>query len=167
MSRDNHHESRTTGARAGYKGMRFLLVQLLVLTLALLPACDQSDRTSKQDTSQSVAQLQSNTDITVQQLHQILQERDVYLIDVRTPQELNEAHLAGTDDLIGYNLLGSRLESLPQDKSTEIIAYCRTGRRSGIAADFLRQAGYKNVRNVKGGITAWQQAGYPVERGEY
>lgn len=146
--------------------MRMRTLAILWLLVALvLTGCGQTEQAEPKLQADSVAELAPNTDISVQQLHQILQQRDVYLLDVRTPKEYESAHLANTDNLIGYNAIGDHLSALPEAKDTEIIVYCRTGRRSRIASDFLRQAGYANIRDVLGGITAWQKAGYAVERG--
>ena len=49
--------------------------------------------------------------------------------------------------------LAKRMNEL--DSAKEIVAHCKSGARSGKAVDFLRQAGFKKVRNMKGGILAW------------
>ena len=105
--------------------------------------------------------------MTVQQLDSILKAGpDVFLLDVRTPYENRAGHLAGTDDQISFDNLTPNLDRLPADKAAEIYIYCRSGRRSNIAAELLQTAGFTNVHNVEGGIIAWQSAGFPVQAGK-
>ncbi|MBU4293601.1 MAG: rhodanese-like domain-containing protein, partial [Actinobacteria bacterium] len=56
--------------------------------------------------------------------------------------------------------LENRLEELPQDKP--IIVYCRSGNRSTSAANILLEKGFKEIFNMTGGITEWQNKGFPV-----
>ena len=74
------------------------------------------------------------------------------LLDVREPHEYSLAHLEGSV-LIP---LGTLPESLGQlDREREIVAYCHHGMRSADAVGFLLQQGFKNVKNLVGGIDAW------------
>ena len=77
------------------------------------------------------------------------------LIDVREPQEWEIAHLPQAR-LIPKGELPNRLGELSQ--TDEILVYCRSGARSADAVQFLRQMGFKKVKNVKGGILAWARA---------
>jgi rhodanese-related sulfurtransferase len=83
------------------------------------------------------------------------------LLDVREPAEWRTGHAPGAIHL-PLGQLGARLAELPPDR--EIIAVCRSGSRSGIAAAQLRRAGFTQVRNMAGGMNAWARAGLPVER---
>lgn len=74
------------------------------------------------------------------------------LIDVREPHEYQICRIPGAK-LIPLGELPSRVHEL--DSSEEIVAYCRSGVRSGKAVDFLRQAGFRKVKNMVGGILAW------------
>jgi adenylyltransferase/sulfurtransferase len=73
-------------------------------------------------------------------------------IDVREPHEYQICRIPGTT-LIPLGDLPKRVGEL--DPDAELIAHCKSGVRSGKAVDFLKQAGFKNARNMKGGITAW------------
>ena len=86
---------------------------------------------------------------------------DVMLIDVREPGEYQAGHIPGIT-LIPMKQVPSRLAEIPKDKT--VILTCRSGNRSGQVAEFLRQRGYTAVHNMKGGILAWQAAGYPMEQ---
>lgn len=104
--------------------------------------------------------------ITVEQLAEAAAAGDdFYLIDVRTYPEFSTGHVAFADETIPYDSLQYRLADLPADKNTTIYCFCRTGRRSGIATDFLTRKGYLNVYNVEGGIKAWEKAGYTTVTG--
>jgi adenylyltransferase/sulfurtransferase len=74
------------------------------------------------------------------------------LIDVREPHEYQICRIPGSR-LIPLGSLPNELPSL--DLGGEYVMQCKSGVRSGKATDFLRQAGFKNVRNMKGGILAW------------
>ncbi|MBI3291985.1 MAG: molybdopterin-synthase adenylyltransferase MoeB [Elusimicrobia bacterium] len=78
--------------------------------------------------------------------------RKVFLLDVREPEEYNICHLEGSH-LIPLGTLPQRVNEL--DSADEIVTYCKMGGRSAKAADFLRKVGFRKVRNLKGGITAW------------
>src|SRR5207253_2666249 len=76
---------------------------------------------------------------------------DVLVLDVREPHEYQICNISGY--LIPLGDLPKRVHEL--DSSREIVAHCRSGARSAKAVDFLRQAGFKKVHNLAGGILAW------------
>jgi adenylyltransferase/sulfurtransferase len=76
---------------------------------------------------------------------------DLFILDVREPHEYQICNLGG--HLIPLGDLPQRVSEL--DSSREIVAHCRSGKRSAEASEFLRQAGFKKVLNLKGGILAW------------
>jgi molybdopterin/thiamine biosynthesis adenylyltransferase/rhodanese-related sulfurtransferase len=76
---------------------------------------------------------------------------DLFILDVREPHEYQICDLGG--HLIPLGDLSRRVSEL--DSSREIVAHCRTGKRSAEAVEFLRNAGFRKVLNLKGGILAW------------
>jgi adenylyltransferase/sulfurtransferase len=76
---------------------------------------------------------------------------DIFVLDVREPHEYQICNINGY--LIPLGDLPKRVSEL--DSSREIVAHCRSGVRSAKAVDFLRQAGFKKVKNLTGGILAW------------
>ena len=91
-------------------------------------------------------------EITPQELKRRLDAGDdLFILDVREPHEYQICHLNG--HLIPLGDLPQRVHEL--DSSREIVAHCRSGVRSAKAVDFLRQAGFRKVKNLKGGILAW------------
>lgn len=77
------------------------------------------------------------------------------LIDVRQPEEYAISFIDGAT-LIPLPTLKTKLENIEKDKA--VILYCRSGKRSGMALDILRQAGYPKVLSLEGGILAWEAA---------
>jgi sulfur-carrier protein adenylyltransferase/sulfurtransferase len=76
---------------------------------------------------------------------------DIFILDVREPHEYQICNLGGY--LLPLGDLSRRVNEL--DSSREIVAHCRSGKRSAEAAEFLRKAGFRKVLNLKGGILAW------------
>src|SRR6266849_2626139 len=76
---------------------------------------------------------------------------DLFILDVREPHEYQICNLKG--HLIPLGELTRRVYEL--DSSREIVAHCRSGKRSAEAVDFLRKAGLRKILNLKGGILAW------------
>ena len=98
--------------------------------------------------------------IDVKELKRKIDDKeDFILLDVRTPDEYEEGHIEGSV-LIPVNEVLDRHDELEKDK--EIVVYCRTDNRSSFAANLLFKLGYKDVSNVKDGILAWEENGYPV-----
>ena len=91
--------------------------------------------------------------ITVRELKDRMDKGDkVFLLDVREPHEYSLAKIEGSV-LIPLGELPTSLEKLDQD--VEIVALCKMGMRSADAVMFLLQQGFKNVKNLVGGIDAW------------
>jgi adenylyltransferase/sulfurtransferase len=76
---------------------------------------------------------------------------DLFILDVREPHEFQICNLGGY--LIPLGDLSRRVNEL--DNSREIVAHCRSGKRSAEAVEFLRRAGFRKVLNLRGGILAW------------
>jgi sulfur-carrier protein adenylyltransferase/sulfurtransferase len=76
---------------------------------------------------------------------------DLFVLDVREPHEYQICNLGG--HLIPLGELSRRVNEL--DSAREIVAHCRSGKRSAEAVEFLRSAGFRKVLNLKGGILAW------------
>ncbi len=93
--------------------------------------------------------------VTPSEVATILADRSAeqpFLLDVREPHEWDIVHL---DDahLVPVNTLAGHLDEIPRDQS--IVVYCKTGGRSARALQLLKDAGFRNVRNMDGGITRW------------
>jgi phage shock protein E len=87
--------------------------------------------------------------------------KNLQLIDVRTPGEFADGHVAGAK-LIPVQEIENRLSEI--DKQKPVLLYCRSGHRSGSALKILHEHGYAGAKHVEGGIKAWQAAGLPVTK---
>ncbi len=100
-------------------------------------------------------------EITVQEAQKRIRN-GALLLDVREQNEYDEERIPGSQ-LLPLSELSARFEDdLPQGR--EIVAQCRSGKRSAQATDFLRAQGY-DVVNMTGGILAWKDAELPTEKG--
>jgi rhodanese-related sulfurtransferase len=91
----------------------------------------------------------------------IKEKKNLQLIDVRTPAEYAEGHLAKAK-LIPLQELEERLAEI--DKGKPILLYCRSGHRSWMALRILLDKGYTQTKDIEGGINAWTAAGLPVTK---
>jgi rhodanese-related sulfurtransferase len=80
---------------------------------------------------------------------------------VRTPGEFNEGHIEGAQ-LIDFQSGNFENEIAALDKSKTYAVYCRSGNRSGQAVKVMREAGFKNLYNLNGGVIDWANAGLPL-----
>ncbi len=94
-------------------------------------------------------------DITIQELKERVDKgENLHIIDVREPHEFEEFNIGTT--LIPLGTLPSKLDELAALKNEEVIVHCRSGARSANAKMFLEDNGFSNVRNLLGGMLAWQ-----------
>ncbi len=90
---------------------------------------------------------------------------EAVLIDTREPHEFAEAHIDGAE-LVPPSEVAARIDELAPDSAQRLILYCRSGNRSGKAAEELAGLGYTNLAHLTGGILAWQEQGLPVVEAE-
>lgn len=85
----------------------------------------------------------------------------VVVIDVRTPEEFATGHIANA---VNMNVESPEFDTQVSNvaKSASVAVYCHSGRRSAIAADKMMKAGFTNIHNLDGGISAWIAAGQLV-----
>ena len=127
------------------KKLIFLLLAVMCLT-----ACGQD----KENNQGAVY-----VNITAEEAKQIMDSEEGYIIlDVRTQEEYNEGHIPGATQ-ISHEEIGEKAEDVLTDKDQLILVYCRSGRRSKIAAEALVELGYSNIKEF-GGIIDWP---YEVE----
>ncbi|MBI4446425.1 MAG: molybdopterin-synthase adenylyltransferase MoeB [Acidobacteria bacterium] len=100
-------------------------------------------------------QLGSQWEISVEELKKELDSgKDIYILDVRNPEEYQIARIEGSHLIPLSELLG-RIHEL--DSAREVVVHCKTGIRSARAIELLREAGFRKLRNLKGGISAWSE----------
>jgi rhodanese-related sulfurtransferase len=101
------------------------------------------------------------SDLSAQEFQAKTLESGVITLDVRTPGEFFNGHIAGAMniDVEGMNF-NSEIEKL--DKSATYAVYCRSGRRSAIAVQTMKDAGFTDLFNMKAGTEEWSAAGLPL-----
>jgi len=94
-------------------------------------------------------------DITVEELKSRLdQGEELHILDVREPWEYEEFNIGGK--LIPLGELQGAVDDMDEWQEHEVIVHCRSGQRSAAAKDFMVRQGFTNVRNLLGGVMAWQ-----------
>ena len=122
----------------------------LLLAVMMLTACGQD----KEETQGAVYM-----NITAEEAKQIMDsEEDYIILDVRTQDEYDQGHIPGAI-VISHEEIAEKAEKVLTDKDQLILVYCRSGRRSKIAAEALVELGYTNIKEF-GGIIDWP---YEVE----
>lgn len=124
---------------------------LLLLAVMMLTACGQ-------DIENDQGAVYVN--ITAEEAKQIMDTEEGYIIlDARTQEEYDEGHIPGAI-VISHEEITEKAEEVLTDKDQLILVYCRSGRRSKIAAEALVELGYTNIKEF-GGIIDWP---YEVEK---
>jgi rhodanese-related sulfurtransferase len=94
---------------------------------------------------------------------QAIPQAGTQLIDVRTAAEYADGHLAGARNLDwSSGALEANWGDL--DKGAPVLLYCASGRRSAAAREAMAAAGFTNVKDIAGGIRAWEEAGLPTTK---
>lgn len=84
-----------------------------------------------------------------------------FVLDVRTADEYASGHVPGAAN-IPYDQVAARLAEVPKDRP--VVLYCRSGRRAGLAAEVLKDQGYRDLRLLEGDMPAWIEQGRPVDK---
>ncbi|MFC2023973.1 rhodanese-like domain-containing protein [Chloroflexota bacterium] len=138
-------------------GPRLAKVAWLLLTVPLIAGCSQ----------RILSATQNFTDVSAQEAFDLIQTNannpDFILLDVRTPEEYSEGHLANAV-LIDFRADNFKLEIDKLTKDKTYLVYCRTGNRSRGTLDIMAELGFENVYHLTAGITGWREAGLPVTK---
>lgn len=86
---------------------------------------------------------------------------DFLILDVRTPEEFAAGHVENALN-IPHDRLADRLAEIQKYASSPVVVYCESGKRAGMAAETLAQAGFSDLRHLTGDMRAWNEAGLPV-----
>ena len=117
----------------------------LLLAVMMLTACGQD-----KENDQGAVYM----NITAEEAKQIMDtEEDYIILDVRTKEEYDQGHIPGAI-VISHEEIEEKAEDVLTDKDQLILVYCRSGRRSKIAAEALVDLGYTNIKEF-GGIIDW------------
>ena len=138
---------------------RIIIIFFLFVIMATNVAVFAGGKTIPQIIGEAKSQI---TEVTVGEIkNNIDAGKNFVLLDVRTSEEFNAGHLPK-----GTNIPRGTLEFLIgkfyPNKDTEIVLYCRTDARAALSTNTLKEMGYTNVKNLKGGFKAWGEAGYSI-----
>ena len=90
-----------------------------------------------------------------------IEQVEPFVLDVRRQEEFDAGHIEGAY-LIPIAELDGRISELPQDLNAPMIVYCAVGIRGNFGLTYLKFLGYTNVRNIRGGIGAWNAENLPT-----
>lgn len=133
--------------------------QLLFLTLlSLMLACNPTE--AQEQGQQSEVTQQAETDyrvLSVADYKKEMQDSNVLIVDVRTPQEYGNGHIEGA---INVNVLDTNFPAEVKAKvemGKQVMIYCRSGKRSARASRIMKDLGYPVIYDLKGGYLAWER----------
>ncbi|MGD8737669.1 MAG: rhodanese-like domain-containing protein [Anaerolineae bacterium] len=139
----------------------WLVIGVLAMLALTVAACGSASP-GAEDSEMASGDLTKNSDgyvdISVEQLADMLEDKDFTLVNVHIPYE---GEIPQTDQFIPYDEIVAYQDQLP-DKDATIVLYCRSGSMSTSAAKELVELGYSNVLEVDGGFNAWAAAGYEL-----
>jgi len=92
-----------------------------------------------------------------------IEEEQCRIVDVRTPAEFGQGHLENAMN-IDYYAPDFRERIAALDREHPYVIYCKKGARGAKAMDILKQAGFRRVYNIAGGVEGWTRAGLPLRR---
>jgi rhodanese-related sulfurtransferase len=136
-----------------------LLLFVLAAVIVAIAACSSAAVEEVTTGTGLIKNSDGYADINVEQLNEMLENKDFTLVNVHIPYE---GDIPNTDLSIAYNDLEPHLDQLPADKDAPLVIYCRSGNMSTQAAESLVDLGYTNVMEVDGGMNAWYSAGYDL-----
>ena len=161
-----HRQSNPTATWQGLRrkcGMGIALLGAFALVAGLPASASETAPAKPAAAPAAKPAAASVTPMSQEQLleHQAKHPQHLFVLDVRSPEEFKEGHVPGAVN-VPYDQIASRLADVPKDK--DVVLYCRTGRRAGIAAEVLQANGYTRLSHLEGDMTAWVEKGRPVEK---
>ena len=152
------------------KKITYLILSFAVLTFTI--SCKNADEIKKRELAKKAANIKivkvekptnlgEINKVSVDEFNKIIQDKNVTLVDVRTPKEYAEGHLKGAVNV------DFKSRTFPDyinviDKNKPVAVYCHTANRSGKAALIMQSLGFKKIYDLDGGIKAWKAANMPV-----
>ncbi len=134
-----------------------------VLCAAALPVLAQDPTTPATAPAQATAPAATLRTIDQQALLDRIAARDrsLLILDVRTAEEYAQGHVEGAVH-IPYDQLPQRAAEIEAAKDQDVVLYCRSGRRSELAAETLHEKGFTRLLHLEGDMLAWEAAQRPL-----
>lgn len=124
---------------------------LLIALLSALSACGAADIGAKEITPQQLLAATANGESPL-------------ILDVRTPEEYGAGHVP-TARNIPHEEMAARLAEISDHRDREVVLYCERGGRAARARQALKAAGFERLYHLVGHMSAWRDAGLPIESG--
>lgn len=135
--------------------MNFLV---LIFVLMSFTSCKKEQNITTEAFVEQTSE--GKTDLSAQEFSdKIKQNPDAIILDVRTPQEFERGHIANAMNVNSAENFEGGISQL--DKSKSVFVYCLSGARSSYTIDVLKNAGFKNVYHLHGGLMDWRSANLP------
>ena len=99
--------------------------------------------------------------VSSQQLTNLVNKDGALVLDVRDAKEFREGHITGSKN-IPFSTLQSKLAEIEKHKEKPVVLVCKMGQHAGAAGRVLTVAGFKDVRRLTGGVSAWKADGLPL-----
>lgn len=138
--------------------MMINIKSLMILAIICIIAVSCARVFTRGSATANTNALTAFSNVGVDEFQTLIADPNMQLLDVRTPEEFDEGHIAGATlvDVNDSSFVERAVAIL--DKQRPVAVYCRSGRRSARAANLLAAQGY-TVTNLNGGVMAWQDAG--------
>lgn len=133
--------------------MKIIVVKKIATTIILALALASTWQVTAKEISQG--QLQKIID----------NDKQVILLDVRTAEEFAEGHIPNAIN-IPHTELNARLAELSAAKNSQVILYCRSGKRAAIAKQVLENNGFTELDHLTGDFRGWRNSNLPVNKGQ-
>ena len=139
------------------------VILLMAVTLALLPPVPGAAEPKSAATRPTTA---PSRKITMEEFDRMRKERDVVVLDVRSPREFGEGHVAGA---VNVPVSGVPLKQFDEqvgnlDKGKTYLVHCARGVRSANAVSRMEKLGFRQLLDYSGGMDEWRNAGKPLEK---
>jgi rhodanese-related sulfurtransferase len=133
-----------------------IIAGVVIVTLLIFSKTGGGNKNATSDSKTKAGQVQL---VDSTQFSQLAKDENNFLLDVHVPEQ---THIPGTDAFIAYNEIQDNSDKLPEDKSTPILVYCRSGNMSATASKEIADLGYTNVYDLAGGINAYKESNTEV-----
>lgn len=141
---------------------KLLIVGALFVAVTLIGIALSMNSNNSSLAAALVFEAETVKTVSATDFKQAVDDSSVIVLDVRTPEEYNEGHIARSSNIDFYSeSFVDRIATL--DKKASYAVYCRSGNRSEQTLSLMKEMGFEKVLDLSGGIGAWQRAGYTLE----
>jgi len=153
--------------RGSKKGCMETMMIALVLIIGAFANASAAEKTTDQLLEEARAAVKS---VSIQDVKGMVDGKDkVLLLDIRDMKEYIVDHIHGAENMsravgLSPRILEHHMQKIAPDKTAKIVVYCEFETKAPLATKSLNEIGYSNAVYMKGGLKAWKDAGYPLEK---